>query len=198
MELVHWLLQNFGIFFSVVFLFYLYLIIRRLTVLYDFLRHVPYGEGPTDLEVRDLQALQFLQPMLKRLKQSVASGGAGAESVIEAIWNEIDCRLTIHFTAINGYVNTLVLVGFAGTIFGSIGAFNQMFQGLALGKAAAEVFSDAWNHGLGTALYTSLGAAVIGGVTLTFLLSRLFMTRAKRLETLVSLRVSEIMDASHA
>jgi hypothetical protein len=197
MELLHWLLQNFGIFFSIVFLFYIFLIIRRLTILYDFLRYVPYGEGPTDLETGNSPALQFLQPMFDRLQQSVDRGGAGAESLIEAVWNEIDCRISIHFTSINGYVNTLILVGFAGTIFGSIGAFNQMFQGLAVGKAAAEVFSDAWNHGLGTALYTSLGSAMIGGITLTFLMSRFYMTKAKRLETLVSLRVSEILDSSH-
>ena len=198
MELLHWLLQNFGIFFSIVFLFYIFLIIRRLILLYDFLRYVPYGEGPTDLETKNVAALQFLHPMFERLQQSVDRSGAGAESLIDAIWNEIDCRITIHFTSINGYVNTLILVGFAGTIFGSIGAFNQMFQGLAEGKAAAEVFSDAWNHGLGTALYTSLGSAMIGGITLTFLMSRFFMTKAKRLETLVSLRVSEILDSPHA
>ena len=197
MELLHWLLQNFGMFFSIVFLFYIYLIIRRLTILYDFLRHIPYGEGATDLDAENGQALQFLQPLFERLQKSVQAGGAGAEPLIEAIWNEIDCRISIHFTSINGYVNTLILVGFAGTIFGSIGAFNQMFQGLAIGKAAAEVFSDAWSHGLGTALYTSLGSAVIGGITITFLLSRLFMTKAKRLETLVSLRVSEILDQTH-
>lgn len=194
MELLHWLLQNFGIFFSLVFLFYIFLIIQRLVTLYNFLRHVPKGAGPTDLDATGDSALFFLAPMFARLQESVAAGGAGAESMVDSIWNEIDCRISIHFTAINGYVNTLILVGFAGTIFGSIGAFNQMFQGLALGKAAAEVFSDAWNQGLGTALYTSLGAALIGGITLTFLMSHLFMTRAKRLETMVSLKVSGLLD----
>jgi len=197
MELLHWLLQNFGIFFSLVFLFYIYLIIRRLTSLYDFLRHVPRGDGPTDLRADHSRALHFIAPLLDRLTQSVAAGRSGTESLVDAIWNEIDCRISIHFSAINGYVNTLILVGFAGTIFGSIGAFNQMFQGLALGKAAAEVFSDAWNQGLGTALYTSLGAAMIGGITLTSLMSSFFMTRAKRLETLVSLRISAILDGNN-
>jgi len=119
----------------------------------------------------------------------------GAPSLyIDAIWSEVECRITVHFTALNGYANTLILIGFAGTIFGSIGAFNEMFQGLARGEASAMVFVSAWNNGLATALYTSLGAAAIGGTLVTLLCSRFLMTRAKRLETMVGLRISEIIE----
>jgi hypothetical protein len=85
-------------------------------------------------------------------------------------------------------------VGFAGTIFGSIGAFNEMFQGLARGETAAVVFVESWNNGLATALYTSLGAAAIGGPMITLLCSRFIMVRVRRLETMIGLRISEIIE----
>ena len=196
MEFIRWTLNNFGIFFGAVFLLYLYLMVRRLTILYDLLRRVP-GCGDSDRlssRVGDDRALSFLDSFFKRLSRSLSRGGAGSEAVIDAIWCEVDCRIGVHFAALNGYANTLILIGFAGTIFGSIGAFNEMFRGLAEGEASAMVFVTSWNNGLATALYTSLGAAAIGGTLLTLLCSRFMMTRAKQLETLVGLRISEIME----
>ncbi len=192
MNFLTWFLEHFGFFFGPVFLVYLYLMIRRLTVLYDFLRHVPGGESETVLAVGDAPALSFLYPFFKKLK--AARGTPHAEFLVDAVWAEIDCRITVHFQALSGYVSTLVLIGFAGTIFGSIGAFNEMFQGIAAGEAAASVFADAWNKGLSTALYTSLGAAAIGGVVLSLIGSRFLMTRARRLETMAGLRIWEILE----
>lgn len=195
MEFIRWTLNNFGIFFGAVFLLYLYLMVRRLTTLYDFLRLVPGREdtGKVPRAGRN-RALSFLDDFFKRLSESVAGGKGSSDAVIDAIWSEVDCRIGIHFTALNGYANTLILIGFAGTIFGSIGAFNEMFRGLANGEASAMVFVTSWNNGLATALYTSLGAAAIGGTLLTLLCSRFMMTRAKHLETLVGLRISEIIE----
>jgi len=68
-----------------------------------------------------------------------------------------------------------------------------MFTGLARGEAATVVFAAAWNSGLATALYTSLGAGVIGGIVVTLIYSRYLMTRMKRLETFCGLRISEII-----
>ena len=197
MAFIRWTLNNFGVFFGAVFLLYLYLMVRRLTILYDLLRLVPGDDrdpGSLPSRVGDDRALRFLHGFFGRLSQSVSTGKGGVEGVIDAIWSEVDCRIGIHFTALNGYANTLILIGFAGTIFGSIGAFNEMFRGLAEGEATARVFVTSWNNGLATALYTSLGAAAIGGTLLTLLCSRFMMMRAKRLETLVGLRISEIME----
>lgn len=196
MAFIQWFLQNFGIFFGGLFLLYFYLMIRRLTALYDFLRHVKPGEGETDLRVGNDPAIGFLGPFFDRLQSMTTKSGHARDAFVEAIWAELDCRVSVHFAALNGYIHTLVLIGFAGTIFGSIGAFNEMFRGIATGKAAAEVFVASWDHGLSTALYTSLGAAAIGGLMVTVLCSRLLMTRAKRLETLVGLRISEIIEES--
>ena len=69
-----------------------------------------------------------------------------------------------------------------------------MFAGLARDEAAAKVFAAAWQNGLATALYTSLGAAAIGGTVITLLFSRFLMTRAKRLEAMVSLKICKIID----
>jgi hypothetical protein len=164
--------------------------INRLTIIYDYLRFVSIRDISYREEVGQRDSLTFLRPFFARLR---ATSSAGRESVIDAIWSEVEGRIGIHFTALNGYVNTLILIGFAGTIFGSIGAFNEMFTGLARGETATVVFAAAWNSGLATALYTSLGAGVIGGIVVTLIYSRYLMTRMKRLETLVGLRISEIV-----
>ena len=194
MDFIKWFLENFGIFFGSVFLFYLFLMIRRLIVLYDYLRYVPKGENQAIVIQDDFKALSFLDPLFKRLEQAGRRKKDYASFVVDAIWAEIDCRILVHFQAISGYISTLVLIGFAGTIFGSIGAFNEMFQGLAEGKSAALVFADSWNKGLSTALYTSLGAAAIGGVVLTLIGSRFLLTRAKRFEAMVSLKICQILE----
>ncbi len=185
MDFIEWFLENFGLFFGSVFLVYIYLMLRRIVVLYDYLRHVPKNQTA---------AVSFLAPLFARLEKTAQGKKANVTYVVDAIWAEIDCRIQVHFQAISGYVSTLVLIGFAGTIFGSIGAFNEMFQGLASGQAAAEVFAASWNKGLSTALYTSLGAAAIGGVILTLIGSRLLLTRAKRLEVMVSLKICELLE----
>ena len=185
MDFFRWFLQNFGLFFGPVFLIYLFLMTRRVILLYDYLRHVP---GQAD------QAMLFLEPLFERLRYSASKGRDNATFAVDAIWAEIDCRVMVHFQAISGYVSTLILIGFAGTIFGSIGAFNEMFQGLAKGKAAALVFAGSWDKGLSTALYTSLGAAVMGGLVLTLMGSRFLLSRAKRFEAMVSIRVCDILD----
>jgi len=194
MEFIRWIFNNFGLLFGTIFLIYLFLMIRRLITLYDFLRLVPPEEDTTQLRVGQSRALSFLEFFFKRLAKAIVSGAGSTNSVIDAIWSEVDCRITVHFTALNGYANTLILIGFAGTIFGSIGAFNEMFRGLARGDASAMVFVSSWNNGLATALYTSLGAAAIGGTLVTLLCSRFLMTRAKRLETMVGLRIIEIIE----
>jgi hypothetical protein len=185
-----WFLKNFGFFFGIVFLFYIYLMIHRLILIYDYLRTVKAGAPNYRQRVGKKACLAFLEPLFQRLRESE---GAGREAVVDAIWSEIEGSIGIHFQALNGYVNTLILIGFAGTIFGSIGAFNEMFAGLAKGQSATMVFAAAWNSGLATALYTSLGAGVIGGLVVTVIYSKFLMTRLKRLETLVGLRISEVL-----
>ena len=196
MELIHWIIDNFGLFFGALFLFYLYLIVRRLTVLYDLLRHIPAGEKSTPMVVGEIAALNFLNPLFNKL--SFAKSSAHIDALIDALWAEIDCQIGVHFKALTGYVNTLVLLGFAGTIFGSIGAFNEMFHGLAQGESVVTVFAASWSNGLATALYTSLGAAVIGGMLGTILCSRVLLTRSRRLDTLVAIRISELLDDTEA
>jgi hypothetical protein len=185
MDFIKWFLENFGLFFGSVFLIYLFLMIRRIVVLYDYLRYVPGDEN---------KALSFLDPLFVKLARTGEKKKEYVTFAVDAIWAEIDCLIMVHFQAVSGYVSTLVLIGFAGTIFGSIGAFNEMFQGLATGKAASAVFAASWNKGLSTALYTSLGAAAIGGVVLTLIGSRLLLTRAKRLEAMVCLKICQILE----
>ena len=193
MEFIRWLLDNFGLFFGGIFMTYLYLMIRRLTALYDLLRQVS-NENQSHFEpLGSGGPLDFLEPLFSQLKQTVVSGAGRPDEVIEAISSELDRRVSVHFTALSGYVNTLILFGFAGTIFGSIGAFNEMFLGLAEGVPAAKVFVGSWNNGLATALYTSLVAAAIGGLLTTLISSRFLMSRAKRLETILNLQIFAVI-----
>lgn len=194
MDFLKWLLENFGLFFGPVFLIYLFLMIRRLTILYDYLRYVPNGETEDYSMETESEVFSFLAPLLEKLEKHPAGSQGYQQFVVDAVWTEIDARISVHFQAISGYVNTLVLIGFAGTIFGSIGAFNEMFQGIARGEAAATVFAASWNKGLSTALYTSLGAAAIGGIVLTLLGSRFLLTKAKRLESMVSHQICRILE----
>ena len=152
MEFIRWLLDNFGLFFGGIFMTYLYLMIRRLTALYDLLRQVSNEDQPHFEPLGSGGPLDFLEPLFSQLKQTVVSGAGRPDEVIEAISSELDRRVSVHFTALSGYVNTLILFGFAGTIFGSIGAFNEMFLGLAEGVPAAKGFVGSWNNGLATAL----------------------------------------------
>ncbi len=194
MDFFRWILNNFGFFFGTVFLIYLFLIIRRLTHLYYMIRQVPSDLSALSMPAGKVNALRFLAPLFDRLGRAAAGCTDSIDPIVDAIWSEVECQVSVHFSALNGYVNTLILVGFAGTIFGSIGAFNEMFQGLARGETAAVVFVGSWNNGLATALYTSLGAAAIGGSVITLLSSPFIMVRAKRLETMVGLRISEIIE----
>jgi hypothetical protein len=192
MQVLLWLIDNFGWFFGPVFLLYMFLIIRRLVHLYDLLRHISPGKQDSD------EALVFLMPLFTRLNRTGQRCSAAIDPLIDAIWAELEGRITIHFAALQGYVNTLVLIGFAGTICGAIGAFNEMFKGLAGGQAATTAFIASWNNGLATALYTSLGAAAIGSVVITLVGSRWLMQRAKRLETIVALKIADTLEeASH-
>lgn len=192
MNAILWLIDNFGWFFGPVFLFYIFLVIRRLVHLYDLLRHLAPGSQ------KSAEALVFLAPLFERLKRSSQQCTHAIDPLIDAIWSEVEGRVSIHFAALQGYVNTLVLIGFAGTICGAIGAFNEMFKGLAGGQAATTAFIASWNNGLATALYTSLGAAAIGSVVITLIGSRWLMQRAKCLETLVALSIADTLEeASH-
>ena len=198
MEFLQWLFRNFGIFFGGIFLLYLFLVIKRITDLYDLLRYVPGLEGATPFDAAEGKALAFLEPFWNLLDETAGQGGRGIDSLVDAIWAELECRVNVHFVALHGYGNTLVLVGFAGTIFGSISAFNLMTNGVAEGQPVVDVFVASWNNGLATALYTSLGAAVIGAAIITIVCSRWLLTRARRLEALVALRVAAILNQRDA
>jgi len=192
MGFIKWFLHNFGFFFGVLFIIYLYLIIHRIILLYDILRYVP--DKNIDINKCNYNALMFLMPYFKKLDDLKNKNGHSADALIDAIWAEMDCKISVHFMAINGYIYSLILIGFAGTIFGSIGAFTQMFQGLAQNIPPVTVFIKAWNSGLSTALYTSLGSAAIGGFMVSLLYSRYLMTKAKKLETMLSLTISDILE----
>ena len=82
MEFIRWILDNFGLFFGAIFLIYIYLMVRRMTQLYDFLRLVPRCEDPgRPLKVGQSRALSFLDGFFKRLSQAVLRGAGSSDAV---------------------------------------------------------------------------------------------------------------------
>jgi len=193
MGFIKWFLQNFGLFFGAFFIIYLYFIIKRLVCLYDILRHVP-KTGVSIFQNNICPALENMTPYFERLSNLNKNNPQAIDAFIDCIWAEMESQVSLHFAAINGYIYSLILMGFAGTIFGSISAFTEMFQGLSNNIDAVSAFMKSWNSGLSTALYTSLGSACIGGFFVTIIYSKFFMTKAKRLESILAYTISEIME----
>jgi hypothetical protein len=195
MAVFQWILKNFGIVFGPLFLWYLFSTIRRAVVLWDLLRFVPEQAHLTGSDRLREETVAFLDPLFARLRRAAASGAVSAQEALRAaIMCEFDARVGVHFAALKNYMNTLIMLGFAGTIFGAIGAFGDMLGGLEQGRHTSEVFLSSWEHGLSTSLYTSLAAALIVGPALPFLSSRILFVRAQRLESIINITIADIVE----
>lgn len=181
MAFFFWLYSNLGAFFVAVFMLYLYLVIYRFTALWRILSQV--GKRPDSSPV--IARISSVESMLHELGK-----GCGTELedslLIDAIWLEQENCVAVHIRALNAYMNSLILFGFAGTIMGCVNAFNNLFHGMDAGGNMAKVFMGTWDSGLNTALYSSLAAALLGGGLMTLLHSGLIMGRCKRLEALLN------------
>jgi hypothetical protein len=102
MDFFRWILNNFGLFFGTVFLIYLFLIIWRLTYLYDMIRQVPVDQNALSLPVGNMNALSFLAPLFDRLRRAAAACTNSIDPIVDAIWSEVECRVSVHLTALNG------------------------------------------------------------------------------------------------
>jgi hypothetical protein len=195
MAVFQWILKNFGIVFGPLFLWYLFCTIRRAVVLWDLLKFIPGETDMTTSARARSDSVAFLAPLFARLTRAAASGAVSAQEALRAaIMCEFDARIGVHFAALKNYMNTLIMLGFAGTIFGAIGAFGDMLGGLEQGRHTSEVFLSSWEHGLSTSLYTSLAAALIVGPALPFLSSRILFVRAQRLESIINISIADIVE----
>lgn len=144
--------------------------------------------------------LKFLQDHFQKLKEAcVLSYPLAVETKIEQIWIEYESRVQIHFSAINGYIYSIILWGFCGTIWGTIKAFSNMGENLfQKNMTAADALSSALQGGLNVALYTSLVAATIGAVMVTYMHSKYMYHKAKRLEGLINEEIYQTITVENA
>ncbi len=185
------LVKNLGIIFTIIFLFYACLIAIRIVKLYNVLRHV----GRNGKEITSPTSLRFLKDQFQMLREACnLSNNLLIENRIEQLWIEYENGIQIHFSAINGYIYSLILWGFTGTIWGTIKAFSKMGEKLfEEDLAAAEALSAALQGGLNIALYTSLVAATIGAIMVTCIYSKYMYQKAKRLEAAINDEIYQVI-----
>ncbi|MBW2184469.1 MAG: MotA/TolQ/ExbB proton channel family protein [Deltaproteobacteria bacterium] len=171
-------MKNLGFIFTIIFLFYICLIAIRVVKLYNVLRYID------DNKKVNPSSLRFLKDQFQMLQEACkTSYNLLIENRIEQIWIEYENKIQTHFSAINGYIYSLILWGFTGTIWGTIKAFSKMGEKLfEKDLAAAEALSSALQGGLNIALYTSLVASTIGAIMVTYIYSKYMYQKAKRLE----------------
>ncbi|MBW1854369.1 MAG: MotA/TolQ/ExbB proton channel family protein [Deltaproteobacteria bacterium] len=175
---LEFLVKNLGFIFTIIFLFYICLIAIRVVKLYNVLRYID------DNKKVNPSSLRFLKDQFQMLQEACkTSYNLLIENRIEQIWIEYENKIQTHFSAINGYIYSLILWGFTGTIWGTIKAFSKMGEKLfEKDLAAAEALSSALQGGLNIALYTSLVASTIGAIMVTYIYSKYMYQKAKRLE----------------
>jgi len=186
---LEFLVKNLGIIFTVIFLFYICLMAIRVVKLYNVLRYID------DNEKVNPSSLRFLKDQFQMLQETCKmSSNLLIENRIEQIWIEYENKIQAHFSAINGYIYSLILWGFTGTIWGTIKAFSKMGEKLfEKDMVAAEALSSALQGGLNIALYTSLVAATIGAIMVTFIYSKYMYQKAKRLEGVINEEIYQII-----
>jgi len=110
--------------------------------------------------------------LLQQVKETYRQGMVdAAENRIDEIWIQFRSQVSSHIEAVRGYVNALILWGFAGTLFGSFMALFQMGQVLTQSSVSARIAGTAGilRDALSLAMITSLVASVIAAIAITWL-----------------------------
>jgi len=129
------------------------------------------------------------------------SGGseAGLNLAIEAVWRRVDECSYFYLSGLNAYVYSLILWGFAGTIYGTMAAFQEISR--AFGETPDKLFDvvqAGLSGGLTIAMWSSLIAAVLGAVVavLRRMLLRCVVDFEHVVAKEISARVNRPSDAS--
>jgi len=94
-----------------------------------------------------------------------------AENRIDEIWIQFRSKVSSHPEAVSGYVNALILLGFAGTLFGSFMALFEMGGVLTRASVVERIAGTAGilRDALSLAMLTSLVSSAIGCAVITYL-----------------------------
>ncbi|WP_169829424.1 MotA/TolQ/ExbB proton channel family protein [Desulfatibacillum aliphaticivorans] len=115
------------------------------------------------------------------------------DSCVDQVWLEYETEISSQVASIGGVVNSAILLGFFGTIYGTIFAFQEMTKALSTQNVVAtQAISQAFEGGLNTALLTSLLSSAIGAVIIFFLAVRT-QPRLKAFEKKINHRISSLL-----
>ncbi len=194
MAFLKWFFDNFTPFFGIIFLINIFLMIDRFLMVYKYLGHISSQSLGHVNDERIYKIISFLDPYFQRLEESILRDDGMVEFIVSAIWHKTNSRIKVHLEALLGYGYALIQWGFGGTIFGTIVAFCVMFKRLDdQSVLPSKVLLHTWSHGLSTALYTSLAAAIIGAIILTVTYSFLY-PRFYSLGEIVDEKIFKIME----
>ena len=194
MAFLKWFFDNFTPFFGIIFLINIFLMIDRFLMVYKYLGHISSQSLGHVNDERIYKIISFLDPYFQRLEESILRDDGMEEFIVSAIWHKTNSRIKVHLEALLGYGYALIQWGFGGTIFGTIVAFCVMFKRLDdQSVLPSKVLLHTWSHGLSTALYTSLAAAIIGAIILTVTYSFLY-PRFYSLGEIVDEKIFKIME----
>ncbi len=189
---VEFLVKNLGIIFTLIFLVYLCLMAIRIVKIHNVLRYTATDKNKQLIPL----SLPFLKTQFEMLQNACKSENSILiENRIEQLWIKYEHMVQTHFAAINGYIYSLMLWGFTGTIWGTIKAFSRMGETLfEKDIQAAEALSSALQGGLNIALYTSLVAATIGAVMVTYIYSKQMYEKSKLMEAAINNEIYRVVE----
>ena len=138
---------------------------------------------------------QQFDNLLGQVRNAYNAGNKeAAENRIDEIWNQYYASIVASKESISGYVNALILWGFAGTLFGSFMALFQMGNALTLPSVSARIAGTAGilRDALSLAMLTSLLSSIIGAVVITFLCSGFLNRWIHRIASILNDQIHEI------
>jgi hypothetical protein len=96
-----------------------------------------------------------------------------ADNRIDELWIQFRATISSLSDSVSGYINAVILWGFAGTLFGSFVALFQMGEALVQPSVSARIAGTAGilRDSLSLAMLTSLLSSIIGAIAITFMCS---------------------------
>ena len=114
----------------------------------------------------DLVADEFSQ--VREISAQLAKNGSPIDEVrltsaVGGVWRKVDEATYFHISGLSGHVYSLILWGFAGTIYGTMTAFSELAVKFGEGGAdTGQIVQSALGGGLLVAMISSLLASGIG------------------------------------
>ncbi len=144
-------------------------------------------------ELNAMEDLGWIDELLP-IERGVTYPQSLIDNRVEQVWLEYETEISSQVASIGGIVNSAILLGFFGTIYGTIFAFQDMTRGLSVQSVqVTTAITQAFEGGLNTALLTSLLSSAMGAIVIFFLAVRT-QPRLKAFEREINERISVILE----